>query len=330
MNSIIEGDDRKSLIISDEQIPFDAYQAIYHKLTGRVEKLNRLYKDAYVITKDDIKQLHLRLHQLVRPWKPRGSRVQISHSLKEGHGAVYSSMDKFDICDVSNTACSQDLTYEFDFLLVVPNDVKEAQDIAQRYKVEVNIRQQFPDNDDVRLPYFIRQLGHIGSTSTKIEYADYAVAQSIDACISGWIDTLKSKRPPWVVRQLFNIEGIVDTFLDSAVRSISIAAGAAYIAVNLESISPTRAISLALFCIALGFFSFTIVSTLTELLYGLLRRFAPSTSLVITRGDQNKADELYKKRKSFTALMSVIFVSIIVAFIVNIFAAFIYDAIVPK
>ena len=212
-------------------------------------------------------------------------------------------------------------------MLILANDVREAQDIAQRYKVEISITQEFTDSDDMRLPYFIRQIGHIGQVLVKIEYTDYAVAQSIDACISGWIDTLKENKPHWLARYLFSAEYVAESFLDTAARATPMLAGALYIASNLGKISAQEAVALSLFCLALGFVSFTVVSRLTSAFYGLLRRFAPSTIIQITRGDRDKLAHLAKRRNDAKWLMSVVVISIVLSFVVNIYSAFVYDII---
>lgn len=47
------------LVISDDKIPFSAYQAIYHKITRRVEILRRSYSNAVTISHADLTNLHL-------------------------------------------------------------------------------------------------------------------------------------------------------------------------------------------------------------------------------------------------------------------------------
>lgn len=49
------------LVISEDYIPVDAYQAIYHKLTKKTESISRQYKENYTITFDDICNLNQRI-----------------------------------------------------------------------------------------------------------------------------------------------------------------------------------------------------------------------------------------------------------------------------
>jgi hypothetical protein len=37
------------LVISSDKVPVAAYQAIYHKLTSKVEKISETFPDAYII-----------------------------------------------------------------------------------------------------------------------------------------------------------------------------------------------------------------------------------------------------------------------------------------
>lgn len=326
--SIVSGEEtNRPIVISDEQIPFGAYQAIYHKLTGKVEKIIRRFDEPHLIHKEDVRQLHLRLTQLIKPWAPQGTRCEISHSLKEGHGAVYSSLEKFEISDKSTTATTTSLTYEFDFLLVLPSEVKDAQDVAQRYKVSVHMRQILEGSEN--LPYFLRpdKTAFIG---VRIEYADYAVAQSLEACVTGWVSTLKKIDKSALSKFILSSEAFCEMHLDSAVRSAALFGGAAFVAWNMDTISATRAASISLFCLGLGFLSYTIVSSLTTKFFGVFHKFAPKTTLLFTRGDENANNELKSTLAKGKSVMSFIVATIIISFIVNFASAYLYDMIVPK
>jgi hypothetical protein len=51
------------LIISGDRVPVAAYQAIYHKLTSKVEKISEIFEDAYEISMEDLIQLDTMLRQ---------------------------------------------------------------------------------------------------------------------------------------------------------------------------------------------------------------------------------------------------------------------------
>jgi hypothetical protein len=54
--------------IIEENDQFKIAQAIYNAVTGKTEKLSRPYSKDYLITADDVRQLHLKCQQACGQW----------------------------------------------------------------------------------------------------------------------------------------------------------------------------------------------------------------------------------------------------------------------
>lgn len=316
------------LVLTGEDIPYGAYQAIYHKLTNKVEKINRQHDEPRFLTFDDIKQLHLRLVQLIEPLPVKGCRVEITHVLKESYSQTFSSFDKFSLsADFTSPECTSSINYEFDFLIVLPSNVDAAKNIAQRYKLSVNASQDYIATDDIRLPYFIRELGHVGGISSQLEYSNYAVAQSIDATVENWFKTLRKREASSFMRFLMSVENPVSQFADTATRSAAFIAGALYLSEN--ETTPARAASMMLFCLALGFASYSVVFVFARRFYKSVRRFAPSSTILLTEGDKGRHAELEKVKSKTKAFMLFLVSTVVLALCINILAAVIYNWLFP-
>jgi len=321
------GRDEGSIVISGDNIPFDAYQAIYHKLTGKVEKLSKPYKDPVVISVDALRNLVQRMHQMVSQYQIKGSRVQIAHSTKDGYRNVYSSIDRFCLSDSSAPEYTNSLAVEFDFLIVLPSGVDQAKDVPQRYKLQVIFEQNFVDKDDDLVPFWLRDFTSVGVLRMELEYADYAVAQAVEATVAGWVVSLPKRSASTAIKFFVKIEQFTREFADTTVRSAAILAGAFYI--YTEELSASASIAIGLFCIGVGFFSFTLTNYFLEGFYTQIKKFRPAPVLLVTQGDRNRFEGLDKAKRRSSAIMAALSVGGVLAFLVNIFAAWIFKLIAP-
>ena len=68
MSEMVEREGSSSITISEGDIPIAAYQAIYHKMTRRTEKLVRKFDDPFIITRENIVDLDERIRQSIRQY----------------------------------------------------------------------------------------------------------------------------------------------------------------------------------------------------------------------------------------------------------------------
>lgn len=312
------------IAIPEDSVPYSAYQAIYHKLTKKTEKIIREYDDPYIINVDSISQLEYRISQLLKQYSVKGHRCEITHSHKDSYSHTYSSLSKFKMMNFGVPDCTQSLAYEFDFLIVLPSEMDLGGEIAQRYKISLIASQEYTVND-IRLPSFLRDVGHVGGIELKIEYSDYAVAQAIESCVTGWISSLKKIDSSPISRYILKYESFFAKYSPVTVQIIPLVAGAWYIAKS--QISPSLSVSIALFCVALGAISYYVAMNGGKSIFSLLRRFVPSCTLEITEGDRIKKTELQKSRKRAVKIIIFILAGIIMTSAVNIFSALVYQMI---
>lgn len=181
------------LIIDGENIPFGAYQAIYHKITKKTERFYKSYEGVFDVRFNDLSELHQRLQQALKPYSVVGNNVEISHSLSKAQSFSYSSFEKFRVADMGTTACTRSINYELNFLIILPAEIPEAEDIPQRYKVSVEIEVSDPTAPPPDLPKVFIYFSNERPVSIQIEYADYAVALAIRSIVDGWVDSLTKR-----------------------------------------------------------------------------------------------------------------------------------------
>ncbi|MFT9382502.1 hypothetical protein, partial [Gluconobacter sp.] len=92
---ILSEDNPGTLVISEGRVPHGAYQAIYHKLTKKVEKTEKKFKGNYNIGASDIIALNQKIEHLLVQYKVQGVRCEIPHVAKKSASNSFSSIEKF-------------------------------------------------------------------------------------------------------------------------------------------------------------------------------------------------------------------------------------------
>tara|TARA_R110000824_G_scaffold150891_4_gene321704 strand:- start:1268 stop:2260 length:993 start_codon:yes stop_codon:yes gene_type:complete len=315
------------LLISGDDIPFGAYQAIYHKITRKVESRTKKYPDAYRVTKSDLKNMHERLVQAVQPYDVKSSRCQLTHALKDDTSKDHSSFEKFFMSDCSTRSSTVQLNYEFDFLIILPPEVPEAKEIVQKFTTKVVIDQISIDNDDSDAPYFIRGLNIGGSLTVKMEFSDYAVSQHLMATLDGWVESLPTKKEGKFLKSLFKYERSIRSIVPPTARFLTMLAGAFY----LFDVSDLRS-GLVVLALSFGLSAFleSVSYMFLNSFFQKLPQMKPTTRLLITQGDSDSSDEMDDKKNLVLATLSFLFFGVAMTLFLGSLSSGIYAYITDK
>lgn len=321
MNEIVNGDGRTELRIVGEEIPFGAYQAIYHKLTRKVERDRRFYDGAYEIEIGDIENLHQRLSQSIKQYQVKANRCEITHVIKDESTRFHSSLEKFKLIGQTNSACTQRLAFEFDFLIILPPEIEEAKEIAQRYKLSLVLDQDL--SEDRVTPYLFAREPDTRNIDLNIEYSDYAVFQHLRAVVDEWVSGLPKREPSAFFEKLYRREKYLRTIVEVFVFSAALFAGIFFLGSqpDLDAISIGR---ITLFCLALAFCGTSVSLYLYSLLSSLAAKMQPITYLHFTTGDEKRKSDWEASRKKRIAAMSLVAVGVVLPLIVNLTASAIF------
>ena len=317
-------DSRTTLTLIDEEIPFGAYQAIYHKLTKKTEERSKVYRDAFEITFEDIKNLNDRISQAIKQYSVKSSRCQVSHALRDDMSHEYSSFEKFKFANLSTRSCTKIINYEFDFLIIIDPEHPSAPEVAQRFKIDIKIDQDFIDKDDFNAPSFIRGMFIGRNIEFSIEYSDFSVSEAIYAIVDGWVRSLPKKDISDFNIMFLKIERYIRQYLPMFCRIAVYVAG--IIGVSKTS-SMKDGFILTITSIALSSLMFAISQILIDSFYSSLSLSRPMTNVCLTAGDIDRKS-LVEKRGAFRAnLAKFILLGIFLNIVVCVFSSYIYDAI---
>lgn len=207
----------------------------------------------------------------------------------------------------------------------MPAQIPGAEDIAQRYKLELIFEQDFlDDGDDEKLPYFLRGFFSLGSLKMNVEYSDYSVAQSVDATVSGWIHQLPRKNRSKVHGFVKTIEPLVMNFGGAVAACLALASGSWLL--TQGTWSAPDAVSLVLFCLALATLAAPIVHSLCSRIYAAFRRTVPCPTLLLTQGDRDRVAKAEQAAARAKVMLSILFLGCILSFCVSFSAAWVFQA----
>lgn len=312
------------LVIDGGNIPFGAYQAIYHQITKKIEKLYKEHNDAYDIHFSDIQDLHLRLEQLISQYQVKGKSVEINHSLSESQTRTYSSFEKFKISDVTTRSCTKKINYSLDFLVVLPAEIPEAEDIAQRFKVDISLYSpKQSENGLAFAPAMFRFFGLGDSIDVTIEYSDYSVAIALQAVIDSWVANLKSRKTSTIIKALSSLDASKGDIVIRMIAAVPFFSAFFFI-VSKEEFTVERMLHLLFFVIGISvFFSGLSLFLWRKVVEGALS-LIPSTRIYVTSGDEVRhAEEGVGFKKTISVISSITALAASVS--VKLFSALIFS-----
>lgn len=310
------------LVINGDDIPFGAYQAIYHKMTRKVEIRQKVYADAYDIDFADIKNLHERLSQVLKQYNVKSSRCQITHELKDDTSVDHSSFEKFCMLDGSTRSCTARINYELDFLIILPAEVEEAKEIAQRFKINIRFDQDFPEDPNLDYPVFMRGIFYGKNVNVTIEYSDFSVSHSIQSVIDGWIDSLPRRKPNSFYKFLQKNESSIQSYIPVLLSFFIITMGA--IAASKMDNLPS-ALSVGIFSIAFGRFIESITFSLIHLFFRNASNLKPLTFLLVTSGDRDRYENRASVHRSMFAKAAFAAIGVVSTITLGIFSSTIFE-----
>lgn len=318
-----DDDSKPLLVISQDKVPTSAYQAIYHKLTSKVDKLQEAFDDAYEVRITDLSHLNDLVVGAVGQFQLKGKATEIVVSLKKGEIITFPDFVKFSSFNFSTLCSTASVNYTFDFFTVLPVEIEAAQDIVQRFKISVNIDQDFVEERDDGLPAYLMGVWVGRNIKLTIEYADYAVARNIQSAVRDWVQSLPTKKLSSVVK-LLNERGEGAQFLVPRVMP----AGAilwyslyvAHVGVpNLQEgvIHLFKGFALAILAQVIGYF--LVVNFYREL--ALVR---PLSFILLTEGDRRRCTKIGSMRLRRSSILYILGTVIVLGFAVSIAASYAY------
>ena len=311
-------------------LPVAVMQVLYHEITGKTETLSKSFKKPSKVTKNDIEQLSIKLHQVCGQFSVIGENCTYTVGHVNSMTQKFSSLEKFNQYDESIPFAIDNITVEFSALIEVPATKKHYQ-----YKVEVVIElYELKNKDDIQIPDFILSFLDFESMRISIEYVDYVVARTFLATAEEWVEGLEkihnNRFLVWLRSLLNPPNSFAPLRRGSDLIAYTVALYAAYQlrGAIIHAGDLTSLANFALIAVAI-----TLFTTGTKTLCGAKPLFQSSLTIqeenviVINRGDKENFENYQNAGKSALQAGVVYVLQLIIVICLNLFSNKIYDLI---
>lgn len=182
----------KSGEISEIPVSMQLYQAIYNDITGRTEKISDTYEKYYELSIDSLFQLNSLLKQFCEQYQVKGFNSSITVFHVKGSKEVFSSFERLNTYNISNSKPIERIYIVVNTLLVLPKVRK-----PQNYQITIDIisgmalvdKHQDSLPSHIPLDLVMRAIQK-DTLEVDIEYVDYIVARSMSELVREWVDSL--------------------------------------------------------------------------------------------------------------------------------------------
>lgn len=194
MTKIIENEEGNSgqIILGDETshqaISFKLAQAFYSEITGKSEKITENLTRSFVLTIENVQQLHQRIIQSTTQYNVASANVAFSVEYRNDSSERFSSIERFMTHAGSKGIAVSEVYINYRFLIILPETSK-----PQEYRINIRLISRVVKLEEIRETMgelsFSIPLWEFDSGSTcrvSIDFIDITVANSFMSVVKNW------------------------------------------------------------------------------------------------------------------------------------------------
>lgn len=194
MTDIISSDDDSGgqVILGDETsqqaISFKLAQAFYSEITGKAEKISEKFTRSFILTIDNIDQLHRRIIQSTTQYNVATANVSFSVEYQNDSSERFSSIERLKAHAGSKGVPVEEVDINYNFLFVLPGTRK-----PQEYRINIRLISRVVKLEDLRektqdMPFSVPlwQYDNELTCRASIDFIDITVANAFMSVIRTW------------------------------------------------------------------------------------------------------------------------------------------------
>lgn len=175
------------------QLSFHQLQDIYNALTGKTESIRHFVSKPYILSFEDLEQLHHRIYQCCDSYGAKIRNVAISVFTNDGQKELFSSFDRFRMYNKSQSSPVENVNIEYNILIIPAGS-----DTPRKYRIVIDLPSRigiWERKPELALGVFsLRNFWSKVPARVRIEYVDYAAAKHFLTQIIEWFDSLEYSR----------------------------------------------------------------------------------------------------------------------------------------
>lgn len=184
---IILGDDA-----SQQAISFKMAQAFYNELTGKSEQISEKFTKSYILTIDNIEQLHQRIIQSTAQYSIASANASFSIKYQNDSSERFSSIERFKVHAGAKGIPVEEVDISYRFLVVLPETKK-----PQEYRINISLISRVvkieglrKKIEDINISIPLWQFDSELTCRASIDFTDITVANAFMSVIESWERTL--------------------------------------------------------------------------------------------------------------------------------------------
>lgn len=211
---------------SKQAISFKMAQAFYSEITGKSEKISEKLTKSFILTIENVNQLHKRVLQATTQYSVATANVDFSVAYKNDSSERFSSIERFITHAGNKGAPIEEVDINYNFLFVLPGTQK-----PQEYRINIRLISRMVKLEDLRERMFgmsvsmpLWQFDGKVTCRVSIDYIDITVANSLMSVIKTWNKGLDEVQTNSIIK---NIRPFA-RYLPTAFKYGLLAAGTCY------------------------------------------------------------------------------------------------------
>lgn len=210
MSDIVQNEEEQSgqIILGDESshqaISFKMAQAFYSEITGKSEKISEKFTKSFILTIENIEQLHHRIVQSTAQYNVVSANASFSIEYQNDSSERFSSIERFRTHASSKGVPIEEVDINYNFLFVLPETKK-----PQEYSINIRLVSRIVKLEDLRertsdMPFSMPlwQFDNGLTCRASIDFIDITVANSLMSVIKSWLSGLEEVETHSVVKKI--------------------------------------------------------------------------------------------------------------------------------
>lgn len=177
---------------SRQAISFKMAQAFYSELTGKSEQISEKFTKSYILTINNIEQLHQRIIQSTTQYKVASASASFSIKYQNDSSERFSSIERFKLHAGAKGVPVEEVDISYRFLVILPETKK-----PQEYRINISLLSRIVKIEDLRrkieeinISIPLWQFDNELTCRASIDFTDITVANAFMSVIKSWERTL--------------------------------------------------------------------------------------------------------------------------------------------
>jgi len=205
----IDSNDKGSQVIlgdesSQQAISFKLAQEFYNELTGKSERVKEEFNPSFVLTMDNVQQLHHRIIQSTAQYNVVSANASFSVEYLNDSSERFSSIERFMAHAGAKGLAIEEVDISYNLLVILPQTNK-----PQEYRINIRLisrcaKVERMKEDIKNLPVSIPLWQFEGKLTCRasIDFVDITVANAFMSVIKSWTDCLEVTEMNYALKRI--------------------------------------------------------------------------------------------------------------------------------